>query len=367
LLEQKEKSAISSAKDTADEVTDIDSNISIAENEEDINLYFEKMQIEMMEKHRDGFCLVNMDSITPQEVSWLWYPYIPFGKITILQGDPGCGKTTFVLALATILANGTPFPTNSPTLVPTNVIYQTAEDGVADTIKPRLLSHNADCSRISFINDSGEALTLNDKRLEKAITKANAKLFVVDPLQAFLGPKVDMHRANEVRPVFSQLADVAERTGCAIVIIGHMNKSSSKGLYRSLGTIDIVAAARSVLLLGKDPDDPNVRAIIPIKSSLAPEGKAVSFSVGKNGFAWIGESELTAKQLLTERSSESESAVEIAKRLLVEKCSGEPFPSTELNELAEEYGISVSSIKRAKQLLGAKPTKKGDLWYVQLP
>ncbi len=134
-----------------------------------------------------------------------------------------------------------------------------------------------------------------------------------------------------------------------------------------MGTIDIVAAARSVLLLGKDPDDPNIRAIIPIKSSLAPEGKAVSFSVAENGFAWIGESELTAKELLTERSADGESAISIAKKLILEKCSGEPFPSTELNELAEEYGISVSSIKRAKQLLGAKPTKKGDLWYVHLP
>ena len=308
-----------------------------------------------------------MGDVTPVEVEWLWYPYIPFGKITILQGDPGCGKTTYILALTALLTNGEDLPIPAEKKEPMNVIYQTAEDGLADTIKPRLLSYGADCRRINVIDDSDNPLTLDDKRVEEAIITTCAKLFVIDPLQAFLGAKIDMHRANEVRPVFARLAGVAERTGCAIVIIGHMNKGGSKGIYRSLGTIVIVAAARSVLLLGKDPNDPNIRAVVPIKSSLAPEGKAISFSAGENGFAWIGECELTATDLLCDIPSDTKKTIQRAEELLLDHCKGKPFPSSELELIAKEMGISISTIKRAKVKLGAKSDRIDNQWYVTIP
>ena len=159
--------------------------------------------------------LITMSEIQAEEVKWLWYPYIPFGKITIIQGDPGEGKTTFVLALTALLTRGLPMPGDALTLPSTNIIYQTAEDGLADTIKPRLDSLGADCSRVLVIDENERELTMDDHRLAQAIQETNARLVVLDPIQAYLGDGVDMHRANEIRPIFKRLCKMAEQTGCA--------------------------------------------------------------------------------------------------------------------------------------------------------
>jgi len=135
--------------------------------------------------------LIAMSEIQAEEVKWLWYPYIPFGKITIIQGDPGEGKTTFVLALTALLTRGLPMPGGASILPPTNIIYQTAEDGLADTIKPRLDSLGADCSRVLVIDESERELTLNDHRLAQAIQETGARLVVLDPLQAYPGDGVE--------------------------------------------------------------------------------------------------------------------------------------------------------------------------------
>ncbi len=168
--------------------------------------------------------LLTMSDIPAEEVRWLWYPYLPRGKITIIQGDPGEGKTTFVLALASLLTRGLPAPGNTESQPPMNIIYQTAEDGLADTVKPRLTALGADCSRVLVIDESERELTLSDRRLAQAIQETGAGLLVLDPIQAYLGDGVDMHRANEVRPIFKRLGQLAEQTGCAIVLVGHMNK-----------------------------------------------------------------------------------------------------------------------------------------------
>ena len=148
--------------------------------------------------------LISMSEINAEEVQWLWYPYIPLGKLTILQGDPGEGKTSFILAVIAALTRGEPLPECERAAEPMNVIYQTAEDGLADTIKPRLESAGADCTRVLVIDEGKRELTLCDARLEEAIRRTAAKLIVLDPLQAYLGSDVDMHRANEVRPVLKQ-------------------------------------------------------------------------------------------------------------------------------------------------------------------
>ena len=149
--------------------------------------------------------IINMQDIEVEDVNWLWYPYIPFGKITVVQGDPGNGKTTFILAVSSIVTNGLSFPATNENTAPANIIYQTAEDGLADTIKPRLLQYGADCSKVFVIDDSLKQLTLDDGRIEESVNKVNAKVLVIDPLQAFLGADVDMHRANEIRPIFKKI------------------------------------------------------------------------------------------------------------------------------------------------------------------
>lgn len=207
------------------------------------------------------------DEITEEKVGWLWKPYIAFGKITVIQGDPGNGKTTLALAIAALISNRMQMPTGGAPSFIGNVIYQSGEDNPQDTIKPRLMSCGADCSKIAFIEADGN---LNPEMLEEAIIGTNSKLVVLDPLQAFLTEKQDITRTKNMRPILRDLGNVAARTGAAIVIIGHMNKGEkSKGIYRGLGSIDITAAARSVLLIGKRRNDPNTRFMTQIKNNLS--------------------------------------------------------------------------------------------------
>lgn len=310
--------------------------------------------------------IINMSEVETAPVKWLWYPYIPYGKITLIQGDPGDGKTTLVLAIAALLSNGKPMPECDSTEPPQTVIYQTAEDGLADTIKPRLVEVGADCSRVVVIDEGETPLSFSDSRIEQAIAKTSAKLLILDPLQAYLGIDVDMHRANEIRPIFKTLSGVAERTGCAIVIIGHMNKmvgGQAKGLYRGLGSIDIAAAVRSILLVGRDKDNPNTRVMAHLKSSLAPEGGSIAFELDDSGFRWVGAYEMTIEELLYGISSDREPTKEAqAITLIHEMLRGGELPSTEVYSRLAEYHISKRTAENAKSKIGIMAAKKGAAW-----
>ena len=145
--------------------------------------------------------IIRMSDVELTPVEWLWKPYLPFGKLSVLQGNPGEGKTYFAMHLAAACTNGKLLP-NMERMEPFNVIYQTAEDGLGDTVKPRLIEAGADLDRVLVIDDSDVQLTLSDERIEKAIVENNARLVIIDPIQAYLGADVDMNRANEVRPIF---------------------------------------------------------------------------------------------------------------------------------------------------------------------
>jgi len=312
--------------------------------------------------------LIKMSSVDVEEVQWIWYPYIPYGKVTIIQGDPGEGKTTFILALIALLTKGEPLPEKETSTEPINVIYQTAEDGLGDTIKPRLLSAGADCDRVLVIDENEVELTLSDERLEQAINQTGAKLIVLDPMQAYLGETVDMHRANEIRPIMKRLAFLAERTGCAVILVGHMNKmQGGKSSYRGLGSIDFRAAARSVLVVGRAKDEPTLRIVAHDKSSLAPEGKSIAFELNpETGFQWKGYCETTVEELLCGRGSLVSKTTQ-AENLLKELLSDGDVASEEITEQAKELEISNRTVKIAKQNLGVKSFRKGDKWYSSLP
>ena len=310
--------------------------------------------------------LITMSDIQAATVKWLWYPYIPYGKITLVQGDPGDGKTTFVLAVAALLTNGKPMPECEDAAEPVAVIYQTAEDGLADTIKPRLEEVGADCSRVIVIDESEQSLTLSDSRIEQAIATTNAKLLILDPLQAYLGMDVDMHRANEIRPVFKSLAGVAERTGCAMLIIGHMNKAAgqTKGMYRGLGSIDIAAAVRSILLVGRDKDNPQTRVMAQLKSSLAPEGKPIAFELDKSGFRWVGQYDISLDALLNGNSPDREPTKETqAVCLITEMLRDSDMPCNEIYSRLSEHGIGRRTAENAKQTAGVRSYRKDGAWH----
>ncbi len=313
--------------------------------------------------------MIRMSDVELQEVNWLWKPYIPFGKITIVQGDPGEGKTTFALQLAAVCTSGGALPGMENT-EPFNVIYQTAEDGLGDTIKPRLIEANADESRVLNINEDTDPLYLSDERIEKAILQTNAKLMILDPIQGYVGEKVDINRANEIRSVLKKLSSVAERTGCAIVLVGHLNKAKgASSAYRGLGSIDFRAAARSVLLVGRLKNEPNVRVIVHDKSSLAPEGKSIAFNLGnEKGFHWLdGYSDISSEELLCGISNETKTAVaeDLIRDMLED---GAEVPADEIFRMAQAKNISKRTVNEAKKnISGIKSKKvgKGWNWYLE--
>ena len=313
--------------------------------------------------------MIRMSEVQQTEVEWLWYPYIPFGKLTIIQGNPGEGKTFFAMQLAAACTNRKFLPQMEP-FEPFNMIFQTAEDGLGDTVKPRLLSAQADLERVLVIDDADNPLTLADERIENAIRENNARLVIIDPLQAFLGANVDMNRANEVRPIFRRLADVAQAANCAIVMIGHLNKASgSQSTYRGLGSIDITAVVRSLLLIGKVKTDPTTRVIVHEKSSLAPPGQSLAFSLGdEKGFRWIGAYDISAEDLLAGgEGSKTELKQEQAAKLIEQFLSeGRKVSIAEINKEAAERGISERTVRLARNSMGDKiaSERQGKDWWI---
>lgn len=321
----------------------------------------------MEEKREKKYRLINMEEVEAREVNWLWYPYIPYGKLTIVQGDPGEGKTTFILQLAALLTKGEALPCDKDgNREPVNVIYQNAEDGLEDTIKPRLVQAGADCNRILVIDESQDGLSMTDERLVRAIQETGAKMVILDPIQAYLGADIDMHRANEIRPVLKRLGGIADQFQCAFILIGHMNKASgSKSTYRGLGSIDFQATARSVLVVGRIKDNPDLRVIAHDKSSLAPEGKSVAFEMNReSGFRWIGHYDITVKELLSGCNHESKQRK--AEMLLDDMLADGCVAQTEIIEQAKAMDISKRVLDSAKKKLGVKSKKSGEKWYWSL-
>ena len=193
---------------------------------------------------------------------------------------------------------------------------------MGDTIKPRLMTASANLNHIICIDETEQSLSLLDERIERAVKSTNAKLMILDPLQGYLGRGVDMNRANEIRDVLKQLTLVADQTGCAIVLIGHLNKAvGANSAYRGLGSMDFRAAARSVLLVGRMKKEPSVRVIVHDKSSLAPEGKSVAFSIEDGNLRWVdGYEKTTAEDLLN--GGPADSKVDLAEKLIRDKLSG---------------------------------------------
>ena len=320
-----------------------------------------------MEETKIGLQMIKMSEIQSQEVSWLWYPFIPYGKLTIIQGDPGDGKTTLVLNIAAKLSRGEGLDSEMRLPEPMNVIYQSAEDGLADTVKPRLELARADCERILVIDEKEKSLSMVDERLEKAIVQTKAKMLILDPIQAYLGGGMDMNRANEARDMTKRLGALAEKYQCAIVLIGHMNKAAgNKAVYRGMGSIDFFAVARSVLLVGRVEGEPNIRAVIQIKNNLAAFGHPKAFQLSEDDFSWIGDYEITVDEVLGGIAPKA-NKMEQAKRLLRELAlTSGAVQSNEILDMADEQGISKRTLENAKKELGIRAKKINNSWYWEL-
>lgn len=305
-------------------------------------------------------------AVTQRKVEWLWYPYIPYGKLTILQGDPGEGKSTFMLNIAALLTRGKEMPDGFRVDGPQQVVYQTAEDNLADTVKPRLIAAGADCDKISYIVDEDMPLTLEDVRIEKVIQQTGARLFILDPLQAYLSQDSDMFSPGRMRQHLMRIAGIAAKHRCAVVIIGHMNKASGeKNLYRGLGSIDIAAIARSVLMISRDKNDPSIRYMLPVKSSLAPEGSAIAFTFApRTGLRWIGQCYVGKDQI--EDCDIDESKKSLVRRVVIEMLSDQDTHSTDILNKLKSMGVSERTIHSAKKELGVTSYRRNGSWFWHL-
>jgi hypothetical protein len=281
-------------------------------------------------------------------------------------GDGGNGKSTAILSIISDITNGKALPCGSNG-TPVDIILQSAEDRLEDTIKPRAEQFGADSLRIHTIDDEEHPLTLDDDRIEAAIVEKNAKLCVFDPLQAYIGD-ADMNRASAMRPLMKHLTAVADRTGCAIVIIGHLNRSGKKAIYRGLGSSDIFNAARSVLTVGKIGGEKDISVMAHTKCNLAPLGVSLAFGLDSDGkFSWCGEYAITSDELLSGQNSQSENQSARAERLLREILVKGPLPAKDMEKMVAEWEVSAKTIQRAKERIGIKSIKSGSVWLWSLP
>lgn len=313
--------------------------------------------------------VVNLADVEPEEVVWLWEPYLPIGKLSLLEGDPGLGKTWLALTITAALTRGYPLPSadgrpGAPG-APRNVLYLSAEDGLGDTLRPRLDAAGADPRRVHAVTGKrtlgedgqavDDAITLADvPTLRAAIEQVRPALVVIDPLQAYLGASVDMNRANETRPLLSALGELAQAYGFAAVIIRHLRKSSSdRAVYRGAGSIDFSAAARSILLVGAEPDNERRRVLAHVKSSLAEPGASLGFELREGAFHWLGASAYSAEQLLAQPATgEERSARDEASAWLLEMLAQGPALTRELRQAAARDGLGWRTIEQAKGTLG---------------
>ena len=312
--------------------------------------------------------LRSYSDISPVRVDWLWYPYIAYGKITVLQGNPGDGKSHVGIQLAAALSSKGMLPNGTRLPGTQHVIYQCAEDGLADTIKPRLIDAGADCSNVAFLDD--EILTLDDEKIREAIVDYGARLLVIDPLQAYLGNS-DISSASSIRRIMNRLCRWAGLYNCAVLIIGHLNKKeSANDLYRGLGSIDVTAAARSVLQLDQNPYYPDIKVIRHVKSSLAAKGDNVMFRIiPGHGLEWIHDCEAdeNSSEIKTEVKDLDISKQETVARLIKDALKEGPVSGAELLHMFINMGIGMKTVRNVKSMLGIQSVRKDNKWFWVMP
>jgi RecA/RadA recombinase len=334
--------------------------------------------------------LVRVSSVEPEPVNWAWSGRIALGKSHLLDGDPGLGKSTLALDLAARISTGFQMPDGSTGIGPAGVVILTAEDGIADTVRPRLEAAGADLDRIAvltMVDDVGErpaSIPDDLARVEQATVTMGARLVIVDPLMAHLAAAVNSHRDQDIRRALAPLHGLAERTGAAVVVVRHLNKTpGGNPLYRGGGSIGIVGAVRIALLVAPDPDDETGqrRVLAVAKCNLAPIGPALAFtiepatvgSVGTSTIRWGAATGHTARQLLAAPSDSApeSGALEEAKEILAAILVDGPVPAKTAQSEARQAGVSDATLRRAKEALGVGADRAGGLgasgrWYWSL-
>lgn len=310
--------------------------------------------------------LTLFSEIQSRPVLWLWRPYFPVGKVTLLQGDPNCGKSTMMMNIVAELSKGGAMPDGTALGRPQKIIYQCSEDDAGDTIKPRLEACGADCRNIAFIDEAIHGdLTMGDERLREAIESFRPRLLVIDPIQAYVENDGDLTRASKARRLMRRMGIWASKYDCAIVVVGHYNKDSGqKNIYRGMGSIDLVASARSVLQVERLEDDRDVRIVHHVKSSAEYNGPDFSFEIRQDtGFRWLEIGKNNQPIGVETENPIPKNKHELAALLITKALADGPVESTEIKNLMAEYHIGEKTMNDVKATLGIKPYRKMRKWY----
>ncbi|MCH8164052.1 MAG: AAA family ATPase [Planctomycetes bacterium] len=331
--------------------------------------------------------MVRLSDVQPEPVRWLWPGRIALGKVAIIVGDPGLGKSFITLDMAARISRGTPWPDAQSEANPVGgTVLLSAEDDIADTIRPRLDAAGADVSRIVALRavQHGEGaarmfnLATDLEALERAIRECeDCRLVVVDPITAYLG-KIDSHKNADIRGLLAPLAEMAGRLGVAIVAVSHLNKSGTgPAMYRTMGSLAFVAAARAVWAVTKDKEDPTRRLVLPVKNNLAPDKGGLAYSLlndddGIPRVFWDAEPvSMTADEALNDDGEDERSEREAAAEWLRDALAAGPMPAKDVKGEAKENSIAERTLKRAKKDIGAEARRlgfgQGATWYWALP
>jgi len=304
--------------------------------------------------HRRDDGLVNLADVEPEQVRWLWPNRIPLGKLTIIGGDPGLGKSFLTLDLAARLSSGTGWPDRpGEPIEPGSVVLLSAEDDMADTIVPRLMAAGADRTRVNAlrtVRDLGQDLLTIERTIGGI---GDVRLVVIDPISAYCG-RADGNSNTEVRALLAPLSDMAARRGLAVVAVTHLNKSGNgPALYRIMGSLGFTAAARCVHGVTRDRDDRDRRLFIPIKSNVGPDSGGLAFRLHDSGAGWAiaweaDPVDLTSDEAMDPDNAGERSRVEEAVAFLRAILADGPLTPQEVEARAEEAGIKWRTIERAK-------------------
>ena len=341
----------------------------------------------------------SMNDVQASPIDWLWYPYIPFGKVVILRGDPGQGKSTFIRQLCAILTRAGKLPDGTYVNWPINIIYMCSEDGLSDTIKPCFDRAGADCNRIFYFEDDDDPLTLDDtESIEVEIIKHDVRLMVIDPLQHYIGSGTSMNSATSMRRALNKLGKIAEKYSCAMLIVCHNSKGAKKGSFMGiLGSVDIPAFVRSVLSIEKGEYDPDLRYIKHEKSNVGVKGAPITFRIGEAGFEWVDSCDakdidpngaidveccvmedvdhgvvkdlalsVHKDMVVLDRKSEKLTKRQQVAEELYELLSKADIPSEVVFDIFAQKGISKRTVNTAKKEINATSIKIDDIWYMHL-
>lgn len=332
---------------------------------------------ENLRTNKSKAILIRAADIPPEKIEWLWPDRIALGKITVISGDPGLGKSLLAETLAAYVSKAHPWPISGEKASLGDAILLSAEDDPADTIRPRLDAAEADCNRVHIfkaVQDTAQdgdlvrrtfSLKKDLLTLETALHELpDCKLVVIDPVSAYLDG-TDSHNNADIRGLLTPLSDLVSRYKVAIVLVNHLNKSGfGSALYRSMGSLAFVAAARSVYTVTKDRNNPERRLFIPTKSNIAKDmgGLAYSIMTAENGapvIAWELEPvTITADEALMQPDTREEQVdADWAEVVLNQILADGPKAAKEVKKEATEAGLTDKQLRRAQKKLGIEPRK----------